>query len=228
MSKKNDKNSKALLIVTPFIVLLLCMAIIFVVSIKPYNKLSVYLNLAFMDDFRTNPNKDESGLKIIDNEIVLDYSGETTETGEAVRPAFGEQFAVIRSEKADITAPVYWGSERELYKKGACQATYSKLPGTVGKIVISAHEDTFFKNLSKLAVDDIVVINTNYGEFTYKVTETISFNRNNKKYVTPSDDTTLVLYTCKKDMLGGNDERIGVICEPTESKFYVTSGEAQK
>ena len=45
------------------------------------------------------------------------------------------------------------------------------------------------------------------------------------KYVSPSASSKLTLYTCKKDILGNADERIGVICEPTEKKFYKKAGE---
>ncbi|MGN0580602.1 MAG: class D sortase [Ruminococcus sp.] len=222
MEKKSGEKNRAIYIVTPFIVLLISMAVLIVAAIKPYNKLSVYLNLAFMDEFRNNPNNDDNGLVIpTPNEINTNYSGETSENGEVVRPNFGEQFAVLRCESADLTAPVYWGSDRELFKRGACQASYSKLPGLDGRAVISAHEDTFFNNLSKLKVGDEIIINTSYGEFTYTVSETIIFEKQNKKYVNPSDTSELILYTCKKDILGEADERIGVICTPKESKFYI-------
>ncbi|MCD7891026.1 MAG: class D sortase [Ruminococcus sp.] len=220
-----NKNKKLLIFLTPVIVLLLCVGIIIVAAIKPYNKLSVYLNLAFMDDFKTNPDDDSSGLVIVEGDIQLDYSGETSSEVEVTVPLFGEQFAVLRSSGFDLSVPVYWGSTDELLKRGACQATYSKLPGIVGNAVISAHEDTFFAELNKLQEGDTVTINTNYGEFTYTVTELISFTKTQKKYVNQTDDERLTLYTCKKDILGASDERIGVVCEITEKKFYVQAEE---
>ena len=97
MEKKSGEKNRAIYIVTPFIVLLISMAVLIVAAIKPYNKLSVYLNLAFMDEFRNNPNNDDNGLVIpTPNEINTNYSGETSENGEVVRPNFGEQFAVLR------------------------------------------------------------------------------------------------------------------------------------
>lgn len=226
MKDNKKKNSILLYISTPVIVLLLCVGIAAVASIKPYNKASVYLNLAFMDDFKTAPNDGLNGLIIKDGDIQLDYTGETSEEGELIIPSFGEQFAVLRSENLGISVPVYWGSSRELFDRGACQATFSKLPGAVGNTVISAHEDTFFAELHNLTAGDIVTVNTNYGEFVYTVTETVSFKKTNKKYVNPTEDTRLTLYTCKKDVLGSSDERIGVVCELTEKKFYVQTEEA--
>jgi sortase A len=224
--KSNDKkNSLILLIITPFIIFLICVGIILIASIKPYNKVSVYLNLAFMDNLKSVPDGGLNGLVIRENDIETDYSGETSENGETVMPQYGEMFAILRCDKLDTSVPVYWGSGSELLERGACQATYSKLPGGEGNTVISAHEDTFFSGLSDLQEGDVVTINTNYGEFTYTVTELISFKKTEKKYVNPSDDVKLTLYTCKKDILGSSDERIGVICELTDKKFYVSSEE---
>lgn len=217
----SKKNNTLKLILTPIIMLFLCVAIVIAAMIKPYNKMSVYLNLVFMDEFKTNPNDGTNGLIIKDGDIKLNYSGETSDEGEVVFPSFGEQFAVLRSSKLDVSVPVYWGSTSELFERGACQATFSKLPGAIGNTVISAHEDTFFAGLQNLKEGDVITINTNYGEFTYTVSETVIFNKNEKKYVNPTDDERLTLYTCKKDILGSSDERVGVICSLTEKKFFV-------
>lgn len=225
MNNKTENKKILLYILTPVIVLLLCVSITVVALIKPYNKISVYLNLIFMDEFKSNPGDGLDGLVIRDGEIDMNYTGKTSETGEAVMPKFGEQFAVIRCDALETSVPVYWGSSRELFQRGACQATFSKLPGVVGNTVISAHEDTFFADLSSMKVGDKVTINTNYGEFVYTVTETVTFKKTNKKYVNPKNDERLTLYTCKKDVLGSSDERVGVVCELTEKKFYVQAEE---
>ncbi len=221
--KENSK--KALYIITPFILCFLCLGIFIVAMIKPYDKIKVYLNLAFMDNLKINPDGNTSGLVIRENEIKEDFSGETNENGEIVRPKFGELYAMIKSDKFDFDVPVYWGSDSQLFERGACQSTSSVLLGEDGNIVISAHEDTFFEKLNTLAVGDVITLNTNYGQFTYKVKELIEFQKEDNKYVVPSEESKLTLYTCKKDILGSPDGRIGVICELTEKKFY--TGEVQ-
>lgn len=218
-------SEKALHIITPFIVCLICLGIFVVAMIKPYDKLKVYLNLAFMDDLKITPDGGTNGLVIREQEIKEDFSGETNETGEIIRPQFGELYALIKSDKLELDVPVYWGSDSQLFERGACQSTSSVLPGEDGNIVISAYEDTFFSELSNLAVGDTVTLNTNYGQFTYKVRELIEFQKDNNKYVVPSEETKLTLYTCKKDVLGSPDGRVGVICDLTEKNFY--TGEAQ-
>ena len=83
----------------------------------------------------------------------------------------------------------------------------------------------FFDKLKDVKTGDTVTVYTKYGEFQYKVTELISFNKTDKKYVSSTDEARLTLYTCKKDILGASGERIGVICEPVSQKFYVQAEE---
>lgn len=225
MSTKK-KNSVVPHIFAPFFVTAICISIVSVALIKPYDKLKMYADIAFMDKLKSSPS-DDSGLVIRDNTIISEYTGETSETGEVVRPQFGELYATIKCSGFDIDVPVYWGSKQELLEKGACQSSGSAVIGTEGNAVISAHVDTFFTDLSKLKKGDIITVNTNYGEFTYKVTELISFSASDCKYVVPSKETKLTLYTCKEDILGNTNERVGVICQQEKSAFYAKAKEAE-
>ena len=93
MKKKTEKDNVLVHVITPFILLLLCVGIFLLVTIKPYDKLKVYVNLAFMDDFKTTPESAGSGLVLRDNDIIEDYSGDTFDEGEFIRPKFGEMYA---------------------------------------------------------------------------------------------------------------------------------------
>lgn len=214
-----NKKNLALHILTPFMLALVCMGVLTVALIKPADKLKVFMNVAFMDSLKSDPNSDDTGLVIRDNEIKSGYDGETSSTGEIIRAKFGERYATL--SYSDLELPVYWGSNAELLEHGACHSSSSVIIGDKGNSVISAHVDTYFSDLDKLAEGDTVTVKTNYGIFTYKVRETISFRSSNKKYVIPTDDNRLTLYTCKKDLLGDSDMRIGVICDLEESQFYV-------
>lgn len=225
MAEKKKKDNAFIHIITPFIVLFLCVGIFIAAMIKPSDKLKVYLNLAFMDNLKATPEAAGSGLVVRDNDIIDEFDGQTYDEGEIIRPKFGEMYAVLTTSAFDISIPVYWGSNSELFERGACQSSGSKIAGEDGNTVISAHEDTFFSQLDKLKIGDTVTLKTNYGEFSYKVKEQITFNKKDGKYVSPSASSKLTLYTCKKDILGNADERIGVICEPTEKKFYKKAGE---
>ena len=224
---ENHKKNTALHIITPFIVLLISFAVLAAVMIKPYDKIKMYLNLAFMDELKTTPESKESGLVIKDTEIVENYKGEVSDSGEFIRPSFGEMYAVLSCDALETDVPVYWGTSQQLFEHGACQASGSAIAGDEGNTVISAHVNTFFADLSDAANGDKVTIKTNYGEFVYTVKEIVVFNKNNNAYVSATKDNRLTLYTCKNDLLGNSDERIGVICSLTEKKFY-TAKEADK
>lgn len=214
----NKSINRVVTIVTPIIVLVVCACIMIVLAIKPYNALSKYLNLAFMDDMKVT--SATQGLIITENDIDTNYTGETSSTGEVIYPTFGEQYAVLNCPTASISVPVYWGSNSTLLEKGACQSSASAVIGDSGNSVIDAHVNTYFANLDSLQVGDTVTVTTTYGEFIYTVTEKIEFEKTNKSYVNPTTDNRLTLYTCKMDVLGSSDIRIGAVCTLTESRFY--------
>jgi len=227
MADKAKIRSLVLHIATPFVVAAISSGVMMIAMIKPADKLKVYRNLAFMDDLKTDPGDIRTGLKIRDNKIVDDYNGTVSDTGELIRPKYGELYAMIKSSSLSLDVPVYWGSDVALFERGACQSTGSVLVGDNGNSVISAHEDTFFSELNKLKKGDEITVATNYGEFVYKVSETVSFKKSDNRYVVPTKDTRLTLYTCKKNVFGSADERIGVVCELTGKKFYTSAGEGK-
>lgn len=221
-STKPHRVWKTLAVVlAPLLMLLFCGAVLLLCGIRPYERMTTYLNIAFMDTHRVDdPN---AGLIIKDKDIQTDYSGEVKAEGVVIRPEFGEQYARLKSDAISLNVPVYWGSNATLLTKGACQSNGSKLVGEVGNAVIDAHVNTFFKDLSKLKVGDTLSVYTDYGAFTYIVRETISFDKTDKTYVLPTDNEQLTLYTCVADVLGSPSARVGVICDIQDKQFYQTA-----
>lgn len=217
---KKDKKNIPLHIVTPVLVCAVCAGIAVAALIKPSDKLKTYANIAFMDSLRSDPLSDDSGLVIKENDIITDYSGKTSSSGNPVRPSFGELYALVTTDALGINVPVYWGTTTELLEHGACQSSSSAVFGTEGNSVVSAHVDTYFADLSDIKEGDTVTVYTNYGKFTYNVEKLIEFSSTDRKYIMPTDDDILTLYTCKHDLLGASDKRIGAICSLDESVFY--------
>lgn len=221
MKEKNrSKNNITLFIITPVLLILISAGITIAAAIKPADKLKTYTNIAFMDSLKSNPLEEDTGLVIKENNINMDYSGKTSETGEPVRPSFGELYAIVSTDALGINVPVYWGTTPELLEHGACQSSSSAVFGTNGNSVISAHVDTYFADLSDIKAGDSVTVYTNYGKFTYTVSELIEFSSNDKRYIKPTEDDFLTIYTCKRDLLGASDRRIGAVCALTEKAFY--------
>ena len=103
-SSKPEKSSASALplampLILPVVTLLLCAAIVLVCSLRPYEKLHTYLQIAFMDDLKQAPSSSSDGLEIVQNDITTNYSGKIAKTGEPVYPAFGEQYGVLSCEE---------------------------------------------------------------------------------------------------------------------------------
>lgn len=213
-------GSLAAYILTPFLLLLLTGGILVLCySAAPAHRLQKYLNIAFMDNLKTSSKT--AGLRIIEKEIRTDQPvTETYENGAIDYPVFGEQYAKLVAEDAGINVGVFYGSNAELLERGACQSTQSAIIGTKGNIVIDAHVNTYFADLTKLVMGVPVVLYTDYGVFTYRVSEQISFDKSDKKYLAVTDEDYLTLYTCQPELLGNSDLRVGVRCELVSKEFY--------
>jgi len=223
----NSQNSHAhpvIYILTAFFMLVLCTAAAGAAVLVPYERCKTYLNIAFMDTMKITPSSGVSGLVIKENEQIATEKVQEqkfSETGTVKHPAFGEQYAVLECKAVSLSVPVYWGSDAELLEHGACQSTSSKIIGEVGNVVIDAHVNTFFADLDKIQPEDEIVLYTEYGIFTYKVREQITFENTNKRYVLPTSYDQLTLYTCKQQVLGTSTTRIGVQCNLVSRQFYV-------
>ena len=215
------KKSLLSLFLMPFLITALCGGLLLLLSIEPYERVKTYLRVAFMDNNNVVPQSDGiAGLNIVHTDIDTGYSGKTYEKGEVVYPEYGTQYAVIQCEAVDIFAPVYWGNGSELLELGGCNTPSSVVAGGEGNTVISAHVNTFFADLNKIKVGDEVKLYTDYGRFTYVVSELIEFESTDKKYLKKGDKDILTLYTCEDNLLAVSDKHIGCRCELKKREFY--------
>lgn len=224
--KKKSGTSPVLYFFTGALLLVLCIAVSTLILIRPYEKMHTYLSIVFMDSMKISPSSGIGGLVIKENEIPMDEGLETADTGEIIRPAFGEQYATLQCEAASITVPVYWGTSAELLEHGACQTTASKVLGETGNVVIDAHVNTFFANLKEIKEGDIVTLYTKYGIFTYKAMSLVTFENTDKTYVLPTETDRLTLYTCEAQVFGTSSTRVGVLCDLVSRRFYTNTGGA--
>lgn len=205
----------------PFLITAFCGGVLFLLSIKPYEKAQTYLKVGFMDNNNVIPQSEGiAGLNIVQTDIDTEYSGKTFDKGDIVYPEYGTQYAVIECEAVDIFVPVYWGNGSELLELGVCNTPSSVPAGGEGNTVISAHVNTFFADLNKMKKDDEVKVYTDYGRFTYKVEELIEFESTDKKYLKKRDKNILTLYTCESNLLASSTKRIGCICNLVKSEYY--------
>lgn len=131
----------------------------------------------------------------------------------------GDGLTRVAIPKIELDAIVLEGAGRKQLKLGPGRIKTSALPGEVGNSVITAHRDTFFRNIYQLTKGDDIVIRRNGEVFTYKVT--------GKKIVKPTDvsvlkatqDAQLTLITCYPTyFIGPAPERLVIFSKLEERK----------
>lgn len=123
--------------------------------------------------------------------------------------------------------PVYSADDSQTLKKGAGHWIGSRFCGENGKIVISAHVNSYFRDLENTKVGDMVTMNTVFedGEvYGYRVTDIVIFHQDDPSLLQPNDgEETLVLYTCYplKNYGKKRVQRIALVCEKVYGRTWV-------
>lgn len=115
-------------------------------------------------------------------------------------PVSGAQYGYLSCDRIDLESPVYWGDTNDILRVGAGQYLASYLPGFGRLIVLSGHNNTYFRPLKDIEKGDIVTFDTNYCKYEYEITKVEVMNENELKnwlldHVL-EDEEVLVMYTC--------------------------------
>jgi sortase A len=154
--------------------------------------------------------KDNSADSYNSSVVFSSMSGGTT---TMKFPLFGQKFGEITIAEADINDfPVIQGDGMPELRNGIGHFFGSYLPGQGNKIVLSAHNTTYFKNLGKVKLGNTIVFDTTYGVYKYKVYDIKIVSENDTQLVAAERGKEyLVLYTCYPfEGLGHKDKRIAV------------------
>jgi sortase A len=129
----------------------------------------------------------------IKEEIVVDSNNKIVKY-----PKYGNVYGNISIPNLGISSEISFGDDKELLKDYIGHYTGTKLPGEGGVIVYSGHNSSkFLGNIKDVKESDIIIVNTSYGEFKYKVINTkIIDEKSVDQVLIDSDVETLVLYTC--------------------------------
>ena len=110
--------------------------------------------------------------------------------------------------------PVYLGSDKKLLKKGAGMSFGSAFPGERGCTILSAHVTRDFAELEDTPIGAVVLVETIYGPYAYRVEEKKTANGTDHWYMDAGQNADLVLYTCYPRDNGGKrrTERCVLLC----------------
>ena len=142
--------------------------------------------------------------------------------------ALGEQWATITIEAAGVyDQPVTHGETLDVLDNSIGHSPNSRFPGQNGRIVIPGHVgiSRFFQRLDSCKPGDLVELNTIYGDYVYKVVDTVIFKQTDYTWVLPLEEETadqLVCYTCYPYLSTGvRTKRFAIICEKVSGESWV-------
>lgn len=112
-------------------------------------------------------------------------------------PKYGDCYGELRIDAAGINAPLYYGDNDKLLKKGICQYIGSMYVGSGFTVLLSGHNNTYLHTLGNAAVGDTVELDTNYGRYVYEITATAVYSASdNSWYDLNAEGEKLIIYTC--------------------------------
>ncbi len=108
----------------------------------------------------------------------------------------GDLIGRLNINRIGISVAIVEGSTEEFLRRAAGHIPGTAQPGRPGNSGISAHRDTFFRPLRKIAANDVVEISTRDGNYRYKVVSTIIVMPEDVWVLAPDDKEVLTLITC--------------------------------
>jgi len=132
----------------------------------------------------------------------------------ASRPEKGELIGELYIPKLEATLPIIHGTDEEELNKGVGHYAGSVLPGENDNSVLSGHRDTVFRKLGDVGVNDLLIVTTSAGEFTYKVKKVRIVDEDDRTVIVPKPRATLTVSTCYPfTFIGASPERYVLVAE---------------
>lgn len=129
-----------------------------------------------------------------------------------------EQARRIRVPAIELDKPIVQGDTWEALKKGVGQHIGSAIPGDLGNLVLSAHNDIYgeiFRHLDQLAPGDEIIISTDRSNYTYVVRELQVVEPTDVWVMSPTEHASATLISCYPYLV--NNKRIVVFADLASS-----------
>lgn len=110
--------------------------------------------------------------------------------------AAGDLIGRIEIPRLALSAVVVEGIGRRDLRRAVGHIPGTALPGQPGNAAIAGHRDTFFRPLKDVAVDDIIVLTTQWGEYRYRVVWSRMTTPDDVAVLDPTTIEVLTLVTC--------------------------------
>lgn len=141
-----------------------------------------------------SPKSEPSFAATISESITVTSSSSLVRYG--ARPKLNEKIGTITFPTLEMSWPIFEGTEEAQLAKGVGHYVNSVLPGIADNSVLSGHRTTVFNRLGELKVDDLILVKTRAGTFTYQVQNFRVVDRDDRTVIVPTEDAVLTLTTC--------------------------------
>jgi len=132
-------------------------------------------------------------------------------------PEIGEQFGTLTIPKLEATIPIFEGTDPDQLAKGIGHFANSVLPGENNNSVLSGHRDTVFRQLGEVGENDLLIVTTSAGKFTYRIKKVRIVDEDDRTVIVPKPRATLTVTTCYPfNFVGSASERYVLVAELIE------------
>lgn len=127
-------------------------------------------------------------------------------------PSYGKRFAKVKIPSVDINNSLYHGDTMDILRYGIGHYSGSYFPGEGGTILVAGHNTRgFLRTLPNVKVGAEIVVETDYGTFTYQVYDTKVLKASELDKVSINkDEEIFIIYTCYPVTVGHPSTRFVV------------------
>ncbi len=108
----------------------------------------------------------------------------------------GDTVAKLRIPRLDAEVYVVEGDSPRELRRGPGHLSGTAMPGEPGNCVIAGHRDTHFRVLKDIREGDDIVLQTESGQYLYRVRRTEIVSPENTSALQPTSSAALNLITC--------------------------------
>ncbi|ARK32689.1 class D sortase [Halalkalibacter krulwichiae] len=151
---------------------------------------------------------------LVEEEESEDETDRPADSLYPLQPEKGDLMGELYIPKLEATLPIYHGTDEDELEKGVGHFAGSVLPGENDNSVLSGHRDTVFRRLGEVGENDLLIVRTGAGEFTYKVRKVRIVDEDDRTVIVPKPRATLTVSTCYPfDFIGSAPERYILVAE---------------
>lgn len=134
---------------------------------------------------------------------------------------YGDCIGTVWVEGTEVNCDLYWGDTTGIFRVGAgCSADNGcVMPGDNGTVFVGGHTDSWFVDLKSAELGSIIHLDTIWGDFEYKITDTkVIYDTDVDQCRWGDTEPNCILYTCYPfGIQTPTNQRYLVYAEPLET-----------